>query len=338
MAMADNSTQERLNRIEELANSGLKHAAAQLARLVLENDVNNFEALIWLARTSNQPEEVNKALDRATQLRPNDPAVRELLYNGGSAAQAEVVPNIFAGQPTNFSSSPIYNPSQPSSFTNFNTEINPPPTPATSSAYDYLKNLNSNTATINPVAPPPPPLVAEPGKAKSERKAPKTKTGLNRVGLVFGLLLFLGGLVAAAWWGISVANFNGDATNQLQAQVTTLSITDGKPELVAQVKGLSGNRSYAVSKQLFETLTPLISNRTGNALVENAVILNVNGVGRLKSVEVLSPNKGTAENSNLSLLNLGLAPDFDWILVGLQAVVALIGLLLIAFSVNRKTT
>lgn len=324
--MAENTMQDRLARIEELANSGLKHAAAQLARLILEDDVNNFEALIWLARTSNQPEEANKALDRAAQLRPNDPAVRDLLYgNGQPVTSNPVSSNPFSAAPPQ--PQPSYTPPQPiiretNSYT--------PAQATSSSSFDYLNSLNSTTAA------PPPPLTAEPIKPVN-REGIKVKRGPNPIALVLGLLFLIGGLIGAIWWALLVANFNGGPTNQIQGQVINLSSNDSRSILSVQPKGTTEKLDFPVSQNFVATLIPLIADsKNKGSIAPNSIIVNVNNSGRLTSLDVITPNKGTASN-NLSLVGMGMSPEFDWIFVGVQLVVALIGLMIIGLSFNRKT-
>lgn len=322
--MAENTMQDRLARIEELANSGLKHAAAQLARLVLEDDVNSFEALIWLARTSNQSEEANKALDRAAQLRPNDPAVRDLLYGNGQAATSSPVstsPFSSAAPPQ-----PSYTPPQP-----IVREANSYTPAQSTSSFDYLSSLNSTMA-----APPPPPLTAEPIKPFN-REGLKVKRGPNPVALILGLLFLIGGLIGAIWWALLVANFNGGPTNQIQGQVINLSSNDAKSILSMQPKGTTDKLEFTVSQNFVATLIPLIADsKNKGSIAPNSIIVNVNNSGRLTSLDVITPNKGTA-NNNLSLIGMGMSPEFDWIFVGVQLVVALIGLMIIGLSFNRKT-
>src|SRR6476661_198727 len=77
--MPEESTTNRLAKVESLYNQGLKYAAAQLSRLVLEKDSSNIEALIWLAKSTSQPDEAEKAIRRANNLQPNNPQVRELV-------------------------------------------------------------------------------------------------------------------------------------------------------------------------------------------------------------------------------------------------------------------
>src|SRR4051812_35321201 len=77
--MPDQTTTNRLAKVESLYNQGLKYAAAQLSRLDLEKDPNNVEALIWLAKSTSQADEAEKAIRRANSLQPDNPQVRELV-------------------------------------------------------------------------------------------------------------------------------------------------------------------------------------------------------------------------------------------------------------------
>jgi hypothetical protein len=316
--MADQTTKERLDRIERMAESGLKHGAAQLSRLILEQDPQNVEALVWLARTSGQPDEVKKATEYANRLQPDNPAVRELNYTANRMADT-----------TPFSSQSF----TPNAYSSLQTAPNPYATPSANpyatpnSSYDYLRNVGPG-ATIPNATVAPPPMPVTPLKPEA-----KVRRGPNIFGLILGLLLFIGGLAGAVWWGLNVANFNATGTSQPQGQVTRLTGSGDVWTVVIQVPN-QGERRYKISKRAADTLTPLIADR--NNLAPNSVRLNVNEAGRLQSLEVLTPNRGTVSNPDVSLLDFGSA--IDWLLAGLGVVVGLIGLLILGAAANRKTT
>src|SRR4051812_28295942 len=108
--MPDETTTTRLARVESLYNQGLKHAAAQLSRLVLEKDPTNIEALIWLAKSTSQPDEAEKALRRASTLQPDNPQVRELVASRQQVGQPSYAGaasyNPYSAPSTGFNSGP----------------------------------------------------------------------------------------------------------------------------------------------------------------------------------------------------------------------------------------
>lgn len=123
----DSTTEERLARIEALASRGLKPAAAQLCRLILEKDPQNFEALLWLARTAPNQEEADKALQRAAQIRPNDRELQDQMavrypappqpWGGMGMMANPYAPNNYPGGVPNYGPPPGYG--QPNGMPNY---------------------------------------------------------------------------------------------------------------------------------------------------------------------------------------------------------------------------
>ncbi|HEX2910441.1 MAG TPA: hypothetical protein VH186_06500 [Chloroflexia bacterium] len=339
--MAEETTEVKLLRIENMANRGLKHAAAQLSRLILEKEPKNFDALVWLARTTTQPDEAEKALQLAAQLRPNDPAVQELM-----AARTSTNPNLANGPVpinpyvSNYASAgagaanpvngiPTYAPPPPGN--NFPQAPVPPqwsytPGNPPASSYDYLQNLTSS------VQAPPPPVAPPVNRTKSSSKG-----GLRVFGTIIGLLLLLGGVALAVYWSLNVLDYNSDLSqpgSSLLGQIKTIEGTGSNWKLVADVQG-QPERTFSISEQMFKTLEPLIrDSQKKDALAPNEVKLVVSPGGRLLTVNVVKPNTGTATNTSSGLLGLGQIADWS-ITVG-GVLLALAGLLLLARSLSRS--
>jgi hypothetical protein len=333
--MSDENTESRLARIEALYNQGLKHAAAQLSRLVLEKDPANVPALVWLARSSSQPEEAEKATRKASMLQPDDPQVRDLV--------ASRQPSFAGTAPAPFNPYTVpsagFNPTTepkggPQPWANFSASPNPatpayqppPPQPAYApnpqgSSYDYLKNLS---ATVQPSVPPVAPV-----------SNVKVKNTVSVAGLIFGLLFLIAGLGLAGVWSYLINDYNSDlsqTSNQLQGQVVKLSTT----QLVVDIKDL-GQRNFAISQEVSQALVPLISDNKGSngSLVNNTVVLNISQKGRLISVDVAAPNRGHAEY-NAGLLGYGQA--VDWVVTAVGALLAILGLILLGRTLGKRRT
>lgn len=345
--MPQESTQERLARIETLVSRGLKPSAAQLSRLILEKEPRNFEALIWLARTTTQPDEAEKAIGQAAQIKPDDSAVRELQSARQPASNnGNPFASSFASSfGSDFSAPPSYpspTPPQPYAQPGFNYAPTPgyappvgsappiptygaPPAapgynaPATPSSYDYLRNLSSS-----------PPI---PGAPPATDAIKPVKKKSNPPGLIFGLLFLLSGLALAVIWTIMAQSFNSDVSqtpSPVQGQIVKLS----ESSLTADVQGQS--RTFEVNSPFYKTLVPLVSDAKNNkSLSPNSVTLNVTPGGRLLSIDVVTPNRGSALNVNSNTGLLGLGPATDWALTGLGVVLALLGLLLLGRAVSK---
>jgi hypothetical protein len=331
--MSDENTESRLARIEALYNQGLKHAAAQLSRLVLEKDPANVPALVWLARSSSQPEEAEKATRKASMLQPDDPQVRDLVASRQpSFAGAGTAPAPF--NPYTVPSAGFNPPGGPQPWANFSASPNPaapayqppPPPPAyvpnpQASSYDYLKNLS---ATVQPSVPPAAPV-----------SNVKVKQRFSVAGLIFGLLFLIVGLGLAGVWSYLVVDYNSDlsqTSNQLQGQVVKLS----SAQLVVDVKNV-GQRNFEITRPVFDALVPLLSDNKGSSgsLVNNTVVLNISPKGRLISVDVATPNRGHAEY-NPGLLGYGQA--VDWVVTGVGALLAILGLILLGRTLGKRRT
>lgn len=337
--MPDESKESRLTRIEALYNQGLKHAAAQLSRLVLETDPNNVRALVWLARSTSQTDEAEKATRKATILEPNDPHVRELAaarqpsYAGAGAYNPYAVPS------TGFGPGPEpKGGAQTQPWTNYAPSAQPgqlaapsatfQPTPQSpyvpvqpTSSYDYLKNLS---ATVQPSVPPAAPV-----------SHVKVRSSVSVAGIIFGLLFLIVGLGLAAVWSYMVIDYTSDLSQtagQLQGQVVKLSSS----QLVADIKGQS-QRSFDISEQLSKNLVPLVSDNKpqGGSLVSNVVVLNVTPKGRLASVEVVTPTRGRADG-NGGLLGFGQA--VDWVVTAVGGILAIVGLILLGRTLGKRRT
>lgn len=335
--MSDESIENRLGRIEALYNQGLKHAAAQLSRLILEKDPANVPALVWLARCSNQPDEAEKATRKATMLQPDDPRVRDLVASRqpSYAGTGNAPYNPYAAPSAGFTNAPASEPngaSQPwSNFTghpgpavpNFQA---PPPPPAYTpnpqgSSYDYLKNLS---ATVQPSVPPAAPV-----------SNVRVKQSISVAGLIFGLLFLIAGLGLAGVWTYMIVDYTSDlsqTSSQLQGQVVKLSSN----ELVVDVKG-QGQRSFVINDQVSGALVPLISDNKpqGGSLVNNLVVLNITPKGRLASIDVVTPNRGHAD-ANAGLLGFG--PALDWVVTAVGALLIIIGLILLGRTLGKRRT
>ncbi len=360
--MAQDNTPERLARIEKLASQGLKPAAAQLSRLILEKDPQNVEALVWLARTTNQTPEADDAVKKAVQLRPDDRGVQELLlarqpaqpvWNGSMAAlpnpyaPAYPGPNPYAppSAPNPYAPPPGPNPYAPPAGAA--PYYGPPPgypqpgypnggpmpqyggqpgygqAPAQPpSSYDYLRGLGQTAA---PPVPPPVPMSAPAVPAM----ATPVKRGPNAAGVIFGLLFLLAGVALAVLWSLQITGFQDDIGQPAvvsEGQVVELS----QSRLVVDVKNQS-KRTFNINDQTFKTLEPLVRDSKNNqALAPNTVKINVTPGGRLVAVEVQTPNKGiaTVNNSGNGLLGFGAAAD--WGLTALCGVLALLGLIILS--------
>ncbi|MDB5079610.1 MAG: hypothetical protein JWP00_1534 [Chloroflexi bacterium] len=335
--MPDDSNESRLTRVESLYNQGLKHAAAQLSRLVLEKDSSNIQALVWLAKCTSQADEAEKATRRAASLQPDNPLVRDLLAsrqpvgipgNGGAAGFNNPYsvpqpaynpvgePNQGNSQPwgsfTPVQGSPDFAPPPPSNYST-NQQSN--------SSFDYLRNLS---ASVQPSVPP----VRSVGSVK-------VRKSFSPVGLIFGLLFLIAGLGLAAYWSWQVVDFMSDASktgSQLQGQIVKL----GSNELEAEIKD-APLRKFAISEQVNKSLVPLVSDpKTKDSLVSNQVVLNITPAGRLLSVQVLTPTRGSVNNTGNGLLGLGQAAD--WIITALGGILAIVGLILLGRTLGKRRT
>ena len=266
--MPEETVETKLARIERMANLGLKPAAAQLSRLILEKDPRNVQALVWLARTSTQPDEAERATQQAQLLAADDPLVRDLMT---SRQPASVGANPGPTTANPYTANPGGSPF--GTYTPGASDFNAP-------TLDYMQMLNATA--VPPTTPVPP--VTRPVKASS-----------NRASLLFGLLFLLLGIGLGLYWTLSLLSFNNDAaqpTRPLDGQITKLSSSD----LMVDAKG-QGSRTYTINNQLFNSLAPLISDSKNNkSLVPNAVTLNLTPADRLASVDVSSPNKGSSAN------------------------------------------
>jgi hypothetical protein len=335
--MPDDSTETRLTRVESLYNQGLRHAAAQLCRLVLEKDSSNIEALVWLAKSTSQPDEAEKAARRASNLQPDNPLVRELVaarqpvsqpdyagsvgYNPYTAASAGYSPPPEGSNPAQSGpqpwaafnqppASPGFMPNPPSGFST-NQQSN--------SSYDYLKNLS---ATVHQPAIPP---AAPVGKVK-------VKTSPSLPGLLFGLLFLIAGLALAVFWSWQVIDYTSDLSktaSQLRGQIVELSSS----KLIVDVTG-QNQRQFTVNDQVFKSLEPLVSDtKNQQSLVKNQVVLNVTPAGRLASVVVVTPNPGSAALES-GLLGFGQAAD--WAITALGGLLAVVGLILLGRTLGKR--
>ncbi len=336
--MPTESIEQRLTRIEALAERGLKPSAAQLSRLILEKSPGNVDALVWLARTSSLPDEVEKALRQAAALQPGHPGVQQLL---AARQPQQLEPSGLSGSYNPFNNVPNYNqppPAQPA-YANPTAGYQAPPAsyqtspaanpyqpapPPASSSFEYLRNL---AATNNPVAPVSP-VIVEPSRTLKVG-------GVQPVAVIFGLLLLLAGLALAVLWTLSLIDYNSDlakSTQPVQAQITDMAANGSASFIKADVKNL-GKREYKISEQMYKTIEPLVRDQKNNAaLAANSITLNVTPGGRLVSVDVQTPNKGSAQNSN-SLLGFGQAVDWSFTILGV--VMALIGMILIGRALNK---
>ena len=326
--MPDESNESRLARIESLYNQGLKHAAAQLSRLVLEKDPSNLRALVWLAKSTSQADEAEKATRKAAQLQPDDPQVRELVAAHQPSYAGSATYNPYSAPPPGFNNAtepkggpqPWANyPAAPQTPASPSFPQNPPPSPQASS-YDYLKNLS---ATVQPSVPPAPPVSTN----------VKVKTSVSLPGIIFGLLFLIVGLGLAAYWSYTVIDYTSDLSqtgSQLQGQIVKLSST----QLVADVKD-QGQRTFEVNDQITKNLVPLVSDNKpqGGSLVPNVVVLNVTPKGRLASVDVVTPTRGHADGNN-GLLGYGQA--IDWVVTVVGGILAIIGLILLGRTLGKR--
>jgi hypothetical protein len=349
----ETTIEKRLAHIEALAARGLKPAAAQLSRLILEKDPQHFEALLWLARTAPQTDEADKALQRAAQLRPDDHVVQELLTARAPAPQPAQTWN-GAGMPTN-----PYNPAAyPGPTPNYGA---PPPGYAPTGAgypppgyygqpgtppgyspagnfgnqpqpntYDYLRTPGQIPGA-SPIAPPiplttPPPAIPT---------TPKVKSDSNPVGLTFGLLFIIAGIVLGTIWTMQILAFNDDINQSvtvLDGQITRLSTE----RLVADIKG-QGTHTYNINESTYKTLEPLVRDTKSNqGLSPNAVKLSVTPDGHLAQIEVQSPNKGIASTKLADNGLLGLGTPGDWALTALSGILAVLGLLILGRSLGKS--
>lgn len=340
--MPDDSIETRLARVASLYNQGLKHAAAQLSRLVLEKDPANIQALVWLAKSTTQADEAEKATRRANTLQPDNPLVRELVagrqpvgqpgYAGSGAYNLYTAASPgYNPAPEGNSNNPLGQP-DPQTWAAFNqAPANPgfpPNSPAgfstnqqSNSSYDYLKNLSSSVH--QPAIPPAAPV----GKVK-------VKTSPSLPGLLFGLLFLIAGLALAAYWSWQVIDYTADISktaSQLRGQIVELSSS----KLVVDVTGQS-QRQFAVNDQVFKSLEPLVSDsKNEQSLAKNQVVLNVTPAGRLASVAVVTPNPGSA-TLNSGLLGFGQAAD--WIVTALGGLLAIVGLILLGRTLGKRRT
>lgn len=336
--MPDESNANRLAKVEALYNQGLKHAAAQLSRLVLEKDPANIEALVWLAKSASQADEADKATRRASTLQPDNPLVRDLVASRQPASQPSYAGaaayNPYAVPSTGFNSGPEAN-SSPQSWSAFNQNQPPAnsnfapnpltgftaPPPPTSSSFDYLKNLS---ATVQPSVPPAMPV----GKVN-------VKSSPSAAGLIFGLLFLIVGLGVAVYWTLQIFGYASDLSqtgSQLQATIVELRTS----RVTADVKG-QPQRQFDVSEQVSKSLIPLISDtKTQSSLVQNQVVINVTPAGRLLSVEVLTPTRGTSNVNNGGLLGYGQAAD--WVVTAVGGILALVGLILLGRTLGKRRT
>lgn len=344
--MPDDSIENRLARIESLYNQGLKHAAAQISRLILEKDPANIQALVWLAKSTSLPDEADKAVRRAATLQPDDQQVRELV----AARQPVAAPppsqyqqqqpsyagagayNPYGAPSTAFNSAPDANssPQTWSAFSQNQAPANPgfaPNPPAgfttstqSSSSSDYLKNLS---ASVHPSVPPATPV----GKVK-------VRTSPSLAGLSFSLLFLIVGLGLAIYWTLQVFDYASDLSktgSQLQGQIVQLSST----KLVADVKGQS-QRQFDVSDQVSKGLVQLVSDtKTQQNLVQNVVVLTVTPAGRLVAVDVMTPTPGhVAPNGGL----LGYGQAADWAITAVGGILTLVGLILLGRTLGKRRT
>ncbi len=345
--MPEETIETKLARIETMANRGLKPAAAQMSRLILEKNPRNIQALVWLARTTTQTDEAEKAARQAALLDPNNPLVRELQATRQTQNQPQTPVGVGAGfnpyspatgnyAPPGFQDfrpdiappsgvAPQMNETRPYGATN-GSSYTAPGMPQQPSSYDYLRPLNNSVAqpSLDPYAPASPQPVPV---AKANRRT-------NPANLLFGLLFLVAGLGAAVFWTLQVQDYNSDIakpTSPLPGQVIELS----KSNLKADLKGPEP-RSYRIYEGTFNTLAPLIGDAKNNQqLTRNAVVLNVTPGGRLASVEVQSPNKGSAVNNNTQAGLLGYGAAADWGLTALSAILALLGLLLLGRAFTK---
>ncbi len=328
--MPDESNESRLARVESLYNQGLKHAAAQLSRLVLEKDPANIRALVWLAKSTSQADEANKATRRAAMLQPDDPQVRELVASRQPSYAGAATYNPYSAPSDGFNNAPEpKGGAQP--WSNFSGAPQPPTFPQNSqsayapnsqgNSYDYLKNLS---ATVQPSVPPATPV----GNVK-------VKSSVSVPGIIFGLLFLIVGFGLAAFWSYTIIDYTSDLSqtaSQLQGQIVRLSSN----QLVADVKG-QGQRTFDVSEQISKNLVPLVSDNKpqGGSLVPNVVVLNVTPKGRLASVDVVTPNRGHADGNN-GLLGYGSA--IDWVVTAVGGILAIIGLILLGRTLGNRRT
>jgi hypothetical protein len=341
--MPDDSNETRLARVESLYNQGLRHAAAQLCRLVLEKDSSNIEALVWLAKSTSQPDEAEKAARRAANLQPDNPLVRELVaarppvsqpgyagsvaYNPYTAASPGYSPPPEGSTPAQSSPQPwaAFNQTPASPNPNSGFMPNPPSGFSTNqqsnSSYDYLKNLS---ATVHQPAIPP---AAQVGKVK-------VKTSPSLPGLLFGLIFLIAGLALAVYWSWQVIDYTSDLSktaSQLQGQIVELSST----KLIVDVTG-QNRRQFAINDQVFKSLEPLVSDtKNQQSLVKNQVVLNITPAGRLASVGVVTPNPGSAALES-GLLGFGRAAD--WVVTALGGLLAVVGLILLGRTLGKRRT
>ena len=160
--MVQETVEEKLARIERMTQLGFKPGAAQLCRLILEKDPRNLQALIWLARTTSQPEEASQALQEAQAIAPNDPMIRNLRASGiGTAAPSAPAPVQTPGQPSVLGQTQAFVPAPVSTPTPVNNPPNPNPyatnatPPATPSmAFNPYVPTTTSANPVNPVANP----------------------------------------------------------------------------------------------------------------------------------------------------------------------------------------
>lgn len=328
--MPDASTTNRLAKVESLYNQGLKYAAAQLSRLELEKDSSNVEALIWLAKSTSQPDEAEKAIRRANNLAPENPQVRELAasrqqnYAGAGAYNPYSAPSTGYNAPPDAPNAPqpwsSFNQNQSSPANNPLTGFTPGPQP--SSSYDYLKNLS---ATVTPSVPPATPV----GKVT-------VKSTPSAAGIIFGTLFLIIGLGLAIYWTIQVVGYTSDVStpsSQLQGQIVKLSNTT----LTADIKDGGGQRNFDITDQASKSLVPLVSDpKTQANLVNNSVVLTVSKEGRLLAVNVLSPTQGQVAVPANGLLGFGQATD--WAVTAVGGILALLGLVLLGRTLGKRRT
>jgi hypothetical protein len=321
-SMPDESNESRLARIESLYNQGLKHAAAQLSRLVLEKDPTNVPALVWLAKSTSQPDEADKATRRASTLQPDDPQVRELVALRQPSYAGAANYNPYSAPSPGFSNAPEPKGGAQPWPNNFSAAPQPGYVPnPQGNSYDYLKNLS---ATVQPSVPPATPV----GNVK-------VKTSVSLPGLIFGLLFLIVGLGLAAYWSYLVIDYSTDLSqtaSQLQGQIVRLS----SAQLVADVKD-QGQRTFDVNDQISKNLVPLVSDNKpqGGSLVPNKVVLNVTPKGRLASVDVITPTRGHADGNN-GLLGYGQA--LDWVVTAVGGILAIVGLILLGRTLGKRRT
>ncbi len=324
--MPEETIETKLDRIERLAGLGLKPAAAQLSRLILEKDPRNVQALIWLARTSPLPDEAQKATRQAEVLAPNDHQVQELLASKNEAPIAAGV-----GANPYYTATAAPNPAAPNPFNDYNPATGQwnqpnPPSDISQSTFDYLQMLNATNPGLN--NPMPQSGMPSTGMASPVLKPLNPPRKTSPGGVVFGLLFLLVGLGLGIFWALQLLNFNNDlsqASKTLSGQITQINST----KMDVDLKG-DGKRTFDINGQIFNSLAPLIS-PDSKSLAPNSVVLNLTPTDRLVWVEVLTPKAG---NTKTGLLGFG--SIVDWAIVGLCVILAIVGLVLLSRAMARS--